>query len=88
MKESIREANEKGMPIYAECGGLMYLCESIHDFEGAVYDTVGIVPANCIMQQKLQKVGYVTATAKRDNLLLQIHLFVGMSSISLRWNQL
>ena len=69
MKESIREANEKGMPIYAECGGLMYLCESIHDFEGAVYDTVGIVPANCIMQQKLQKVGYVTATAKRDTLL-------------------
>ena len=43
--------------------------ESIHDFEGTVYDTVGIVPANCIMQQKLQKVGYVTATAKRDTLL-------------------
>ena len=69
MKESIRQANEQGMPIYAECGGLMYLCETIHDFEGSVYETVGIVPANCIMQQKLQKVGYVTATAKRDTLL-------------------
>ena len=69
MKESIRQANAQGMPIYAECGGLMYLCESIHDFEGSVYKTVGIVPANCVMQQKLQKVGYVTATAKRDTLL-------------------
>ena len=69
MKSSIREASEQGMPIYAECGGLMYLCETIHDFEGTVYDTVGIVPANCIMQQNLQKVGYVTATAKRDTLL-------------------
>ena len=27
------------------------------------------MPANCVMQQKLQKVGYVTATAKRDTLL-------------------
>ena len=43
----------------------MYLCETIHDFEGSVYETVGIVPANRIMQQKPQKVGYVTATAKK-----------------------
>ena len=69
MKSSIREASEQRMPIYAECGGLMYLCETIHDFEGTVYDTVGIVPANCMMQRNLQKVGYVTATAKRDTLL-------------------
>ena len=68
MMESIRQANAQGMLIYAECGGLMYLCESIHDFEGFVYKTVGIVHANCVMQQKLQKVGYVTATAKSDTL--------------------
>lgn len=36
MKESIRQANEQGMPIYAECGWLMYLCETIHDFEGRI----------------------------------------------------
>ena len=69
MKESIRKANQCSMPIYAECGGLMYLCEHIHDFDGNVFDTVGVVPANCVMQQKLQKVGYVTATAKRNTLL-------------------
>ena len=33
----------------------MYLCESIHDFEGTVYDTVGIVPANCIYATKAAK---------------------------------
>ena len=65
MKESIREANEKGMPIYAELWWTsMYLCESIHDFEGAVYDTVGIVPA---------KLHYATkATKSRVMLRLQL----------------
>ncbi len=29
MREAIRSASEEGMPIYGECGGLMYLCESI-----------------------------------------------------------
>ncbi|WP_251425037.1 cobyrinate a,c-diamide synthase [Veillonella agrestimuris] len=69
MRDSIGVANKMGMPIYAECGGLMYLCEHIRDFEGKDYETVGIVPANCIMQQSLQKVGYVTATAHRETLL-------------------
>ena len=69
MKESIRQANEKVCLFMQNVVALCIYGESIHDFEGTVYDTVGIVPANCIMQQKLQKVGYVTATAKRDTLL-------------------
>lgn len=69
MKSAILAANDKKMPIYAECGGLMYLCEHIVGFEGETYDTVGLVPADCVMQKSLQKVGYVTATALRDTLL-------------------
>ena len=53
MKDSIRKASEKGMPIYAECGGLMYMTEAVTDFEGNTYPMVGIVPATCEMQQKL-----------------------------------
>lgn len=69
MLASIREVAAKGMPIYAECGGLMYLCESVTDFEGQARSMVGLVPAQCVMQAKLQKVGYVTATALQDTLL-------------------
>ena len=60
MKASIREAAACGMPIYAECGGLMYLCEKIQGFDGDSYEMVGLVPGVCEMQKKLQRVGYVT----------------------------
>lgn len=70
MRESICQAADRGMPIYAECGGLMYLCQSISDFDGKEYAMVGVVPATCHMQHELQRVGYVTATAKADSILL------------------
>lgn len=66
--QELRQAATEGMPIYAECGGLMYLCRQIVDFEGKAYSMVGIVPAITEMQQKLQRVGYVTATLKKDSL--------------------
>ena len=57
------------MPIYAECGGLMYLCESVTDFAGTRYPLTGIVPATTQMEKKLQRVGYVTATAQQDSII-------------------
>lgn len=69
MKRALQAAHEESMPIYAECGGLMYLCETITDFEGQPYPMVGLVPANCVMQERLQRVGYVTAEAAADNIL-------------------
>lgn len=59
MKESIRRCAERGMPIYAECGGLMYLCKAIQGFNGEYYEMAGIVPAVCKMQKSLQRIGYV-----------------------------
>ncbi len=69
LKSSIRRARDAGMPIFAECGGLMYLCREIFDFDGNRYKTVGLVPAVCRMQKKLQRVGYVTAKALRESIL-------------------
>lgn len=69
MKASIQKAAADGMPIYAECGGLMYLCEKIQGFDGETYDMVGLVPGTCVMQKKLQRVGYVTGTALRDSII-------------------
>jgi cobyrinic acid a,c-diamide synthase len=44
MQIAIHEASEAGMPIYAECGGLMYLTESLA-YNGKAFKMVGIIPA-------------------------------------------
>ncbi|MHB8172685.1 MAG: cobyrinate a,c-diamide synthase [Thermincolia bacterium] len=69
MIESLRDAHQRGMPIYAECGGLMYLTRAIIDFHGKKYPLVGLVPGVCRMQQRLADMGYVTVLSKQDNLL-------------------
>ncbi len=70
MLASVRQAASAGMPIYAECGGLMYLCRELRGFDERVYPMVGVVPAVTEMQQRLQRVGYVTATALRDSVIV------------------
>ena len=60
MKQSIRDAVASGLPVYAECGGLMYLSGGIADFQGNRYDMVGLLPGCCEMQNKLQRLGYTT----------------------------
>lgn len=48
MMSSIRDAQTDGMPLYAECGGLMYMCRELewpHDGEESRYQMVGVVPA-------------------------------------------
>ncbi|WP_425060749.1 Cobyrinate a,c-diamide synthase [Sporomusa carbonis] len=69
MRKDILEAARQGMPMYAECGGLMYLSRQIVDFNGLAYDMAGVIPAVCQMQSKLETVGYVETTALTDNVL-------------------
>ena len=69
MRQDILQAAKRGMPIYAECGGLMYLSRQITDFDGQTYDMAGVIPAVCQMQSKLETVGYVEARALLDNVL-------------------
>lgn len=69
MRNAILRAAASGMPIYAECGGLMYLTRQIIDFDGHAYDMAGVIPAICQMQSKLETVGYVETTALKDNVL-------------------
>ncbi|WP_018132725.1 cobyrinate a,c-diamide synthase [Effusibacillus pohliae] len=68
--EAIRRAHAAGMPIYAECGGLMFLCRSLTDRQGREYPMVGLVPANVRMQGRLAALGYREAVAAIDHLLL------------------
>lgn len=67
MINSIRKAYQDQMPIYAECGGYMYLCREIEDWSGQTWNGVGLVPARVKMTQKLQALGYVEARALQDS---------------------
>lgn len=69
LREEIAVAAKRGMPVYAECGGLMYLTQSLTDFSGKAYAMAGVVPAKCVMHNKLQSIGYIEAEALTDNLL-------------------
>jgi cobyrinic acid a,c-diamide synthase len=63
---SIQEAFLAGMPMYAECGGLMYLSESIEDFEGKISKMIGIIPTKIKMTEKLT-LGYRQVITLQDN---------------------
>ncbi|HEY9674851.1 MAG TPA: cobyrinate a,c-diamide synthase [Waterburya sp.] len=68
-RKSVRKAALTEMPIYAECGGLMYLCEKITDFEEQSWSMVGVLPTTTVMGKRLT-VGYRQATALQDSPLL------------------
>ena len=62
-QRSVHQAITAGLPTYAECGGLMYLCEAIVDFEGHHYPMVGILPTTVRMGKRLS-LGYRRAIAQ------------------------
>ncbi|MCR4817569.1 MAG: cobyrinate a,c-diamide synthase [Fretibacterium sp.] len=66
MRGDIAAKIKSGLPVLAECGGLMYLSRSLTDFEGRTFEMVGSVPASCQMNKRLQRVGYVEVKALRD----------------------
>lgn len=66
---SLRKAASEGMPIYGECGGLMYLSQGITDFEGKRYPMVGLVPGWSVMTRTLARMGYVEVEFYQDTIL-------------------
>ena len=69
LRAGIAEAIRGGMPTYAECGGLLYLCESLTDIDGQQWPMVGAVPAHATMHRRLQGMGYRTGVLRRDSIL-------------------
>lgn len=64
MLRSIREFARGGHAIYAECGGLMYLAESVSDREGETWPMAGILPAKVRMLPRLKRLGYAEVTLR------------------------
>ena len=59
MREPAAFVARSGVPVYAECGGFMYLTEAIVDAEGQRWPMAGIFPTSTRMQKRLAKLGYV-----------------------------
>ncbi len=62
MLTTIRSWSEKGRPLYAECGGLLYLCQGLMDQAGEFHPLVGVFPTRARMGQRLASLGYREAT--------------------------
>ena len=69
MRNSIREAIKNGMPSVAECGGFMYLHESMTDEEGENWPMAGIIMGSCHNRGKLVRFGYVNVTEQTSHFL-------------------
>lgn len=65
LREQIREAIESGLPAYAECGGLMYLCKSIN-WQNKQSEMVGVIPVDIKMNPKPQGRGYISLKQTPD----------------------
>lgn len=69
-KASIQAAITTGIPTLAECGGFMYLTESITNTEGSEYRMVGLIPGKVKMQKKLAALGYREIFGTPGNFLI------------------
>lgn len=69
MREEMRLFADSGRPIYAECGGMLYLAESLQTSDGVAWSMSGVLPLRLEMSPRLVDFGYVTVTFDRDCLL-------------------
>ncbi len=71
IRQAIKLAAGRGMPVYAECGGLMYLGRSIRDLEGNEYPMAGAIPISSQIDSPRLSLGYRTVQALGDGPLLR-----------------
>jgi cobyrinic acid a,c-diamide synthase len=69
MRASLRAFAEAGGPVYAECGGLMYLARAIRTLDGRSHAMVGLFGVEAVMKAKLVALGYVEVETQSPTLL-------------------
>ena len=67
MREQVAAFASGGGMIYAECGGLMYLCAAIRTLDGQTYPMAGILPAQAVMFDRLQALGYTEVETQSES---------------------
>ncbi|TQI80143.1 cobyrinic acid a,c-diamide synthase [Serratia fonticola] len=69
MHAALQAAHRQQLPIYAECGGLMYLSDGLTDNAGVRHSMSGILPGESHMGERLTRFGYCQWQARTDTLL-------------------
>ncbi|MCL2474590.1 MAG: cobyrinate a,c-diamide synthase [Chloroflexi bacterium] len=69
LRQDILQKYLDGLPIYAECGGFMYLLDSLKQKDGAVFNMCGVIKGQSFMTDSLKRMGYATVTCQQDNIL-------------------
>lgn len=69
LRHQVLAASQGGMPIYGECGGLMYLCAAIEDTHGNVHDMTSCFPMRTRMTPHLRRLGYREVTLTQDTII-------------------
>jgi cobyrinic acid a,c-diamide synthase len=58
MRRALQAAVRSDMPVYAECGGFMYLCKSLEDQNGRIFEMAGVFGFQTVMAKRLCALGY------------------------------
>ncbi len=66
MLKAVREISETGLPVYAECGGFMYLCKGLTDLQGEFIPMVGVFNFIAEMTPKSMALGYREVNLNQD----------------------
>ena len=67
----IKRKIEFGLPTAAECGGFLYLGQSLTDAEGQSWPMVGVLPGEAKDAGRLVRFGYATLSADSDSMLFR-----------------
>ena len=66
LREEIKAFSISGKPVYAECGGLMYLGKEIETVEGKRFAMVGAIPVKTVMRGRIKALGYREVVVEKD----------------------
>ena len=69
MRAALKAAVENGLPTAAECGGFLYLGQTLEDADGTPHPMAGVLPGHGVKTGRLVRFGYATLTAQADSML-------------------
>ena len=71
LRRAVAAAVAAGMPAVAECGGFLYLGQTLVDEAGSVWPMAGVLPGDGFRAGRLVRFGYADLTAREDSLLFR-----------------